>query len=36
MGLNVGHMSGEQLAVRERAYREVWARIIRDSGFQPQ
>ncbi|TSE25016.1 Tripartite tricarboxylate transporter family receptor [Tepidimonas sediminis] len=36
MGLNVGHMSGEQLAARERAYREVWARIIRDSGFQPQ
>ncbi|TSE27861.1 Tripartite tricarboxylate transporter family receptor [Tepidimonas aquatica] len=36
MGLNVGHMSGEQLAARERTYREVWARIIRDSGFQPQ
>lgn len=36
MGLNVGHISGEQLAARERAYREVWARIIRDSGFQPQ
>lgn len=36
MGLAVGHMSGEQLAQRERAYTEVWARIIRDSGFQPQ
>lgn len=36
MGLNVAHMSGEQLAARERAYRDVWARIIRDSGFQPQ
>ncbi|WP_334155466.1 tripartite tricarboxylate transporter substrate-binding protein, partial [Tepidimonas sp.] len=36
MGLTVGHMSGEQLAQRERAYTEVWARIIRDSGFQPQ
>jgi tripartite-type tricarboxylate transporter receptor subunit TctC len=36
MGLAVGFMSGEQLAQRERAYTEVWARIIRDSGFQPQ
>ena len=36
MGLAVGYMSGEQLAQRERAYTEVWARIIRDSGFQPQ
>ncbi|MFN3611752.1 Bug family tripartite tricarboxylate transporter substrate binding protein [Tepidimonas sp.] len=36
MGLTVGHMSGEQLGQRERAYTEVWARIIRDSGFQPQ
>ncbi|MGQ9724917.1 MAG: Bug family tripartite tricarboxylate transporter substrate binding protein [Tepidimonas sp.] len=36
MGLAVGHMSGEQLAQRERDYTEVWARIIRDSGFTPQ
>ncbi|MDT7928244.1 tripartite tricarboxylate transporter substrate-binding protein [Tepidimonas sp.] len=36
MGLAVGFMSGEQLAQRKRAYTEVWARIIRDSGFQPQ
>ncbi len=36
MGLAVGFMSGEQLAQRERAYTEAWARIIRDSGFQPQ
>lgn len=36
MGLTVGHMTGEQLAQRERAYTEVWARIIRDSGFTPQ
>jgi len=36
MGLSVGFMSGEQLASRERAYGQVWARIIKDSGFQPQ
>lgn len=36
MGLTVGHMSAEQLGRRERAYAQVWARIIRDSGFQPQ
>jgi tripartite-type tricarboxylate transporter receptor subunit TctC len=36
MGLTVGFMSGEQLAARERAYAQVWARIIKDSGFQPQ
>jgi len=36
MGLTVGFMSGEQLAARERAYAKVWARIIKDSGFQPQ
>ncbi|TSE28354.1 Tripartite tricarboxylate transporter family receptor [Tepidimonas thermarum] len=36
MGLTVGYMSSEQLSQRERAYTEVWARIIRDSGFQPQ
>jgi tripartite-type tricarboxylate transporter receptor subunit TctC len=36
MGLSVGYMSGEQLAARERAYSKVWAKIIKDSGFQPQ
>jgi hypothetical protein len=29
-------MSQKQLAERERAYAQTWARIIRDSGFQPQ
>ena len=36
MGLSVGHMSGEQLGQRERAYSESWARIIKASGFQAQ
>lgn len=36
MGLTVGHMPPDQLGRRERAYAQVWARIIRDSGFQPQ
>jgi tripartite-type tricarboxylate transporter receptor subunit TctC len=36
MGLSVGYMSSEQLAPREQAYSKVWARIIKDSGFQPQ
>jgi tripartite-type tricarboxylate transporter receptor subunit TctC len=36
MGLTVGHMSGKQLAERERAYAKTWAEIIRKSGFQPQ
>lgn len=36
MGLTVGHMSSEQLASRERAYRQTWARIIQASGFQAQ
>jgi hypothetical protein len=36
MGLTVGHMSGAELGKRESAYREVWARIIKDSGYQPQ
>lgn len=36
MGLSVGYMTPEQLLARERAYSAVWARIIRDSGFQPQ
>lgn len=36
MGLTVGYMSGAELGKRETAYREVWARIIKDSGYQPQ
>jgi tripartite-type tricarboxylate transporter receptor subunit TctC len=36
MGLTVGHMSAEQLASRERAYSQTWARIIKASGFQAQ
>jgi len=36
MGLTVGHMNGEQLGQRERAYSESWARIIKASGFQAQ
>ena len=35
-GLTVTPMSQAALAQRERAYRDAWARIIRDSGFQPQ
>ncbi|QHE86863.1 Bug family tripartite tricarboxylate transporter substrate binding protein [Hydrogenophaga sp. BPS33] len=36
MGLTVGFMSGAQLGAREQAYGKVWAKIIKDSGFQPQ
>ena len=36
MGLTVGFMSAQQLAQRERAYTQVWAKMIKDSGFQPQ
>ena len=36
MGLTVGYMSPQQLDKRERAYTQVWSRIIKDSGFQPQ
>lgn len=36
MGLTVGFMPQQQLASRERAYAQTWARIIRNSGFQPQ
>lgn len=36
MGLTVGHMSPEQLELRERAYTRGWARIIQASGFQAQ
>ena len=36
MGLSVSYMSPKELARRETAYRNVWARIIRESGFKPQ
>ena len=36
MGLSVGHMSAQQLASRERAYTQVWRKLIQESGFQPQ
>lgn len=36
MGLTVGYMSGAELGKREVAYREVWAKIIQASGYQPQ
>jgi len=36
LGLTVGFMPQQQLAARERAYAQAWAKIIRTSGFQPQ
>ncbi|QNP47953.1 Bug family tripartite tricarboxylate transporter substrate binding protein [Diaphorobacter aerolatus] len=36
MGINVEYLSPAQLAARERAYTQVWKKIIRESGFQPQ
>ena len=36
MGLTVGYMTPRQLGERERAYTQVWTRIIQGSGFQPQ
>ncbi len=36
MGLTVGFMPGPQLASREKAYSQVWAKIIQASGFQAQ
>jgi tripartite-type tricarboxylate transporter receptor subunit TctC len=36
LGLAVGFMPQKQFAERERVYAQTWARIIRDSGFQPQ
>ena len=36
MGLSVGYMSASQLAQREHAYSQVWARLIKNAGFQPQ
>jgi tripartite-type tricarboxylate transporter receptor subunit TctC len=35
-GLSIGLMPQAQLAARERAYAQTWARIIKASGFQPQ
>jgi tripartite-type tricarboxylate transporter receptor subunit TctC len=36
LGLAVGFMPQQQIAARERAYAETWARIIKASGFQPR
>lgn len=36
LGLTVGHMGAQQLGAREKAYSDVWRRIILVSGFQPQ
>jgi tripartite-type tricarboxylate transporter receptor subunit TctC len=36
LGMTVGFMPQQQLAARERAYAQTWARIIKSSGFQPQ
>ena len=36
MGLTVGYMTPQQLASREQAYAQTWARIIKASGFQAQ
>ena len=36
MGLTVGYMTPQQLAAREQAYAQTWARIIKASGFQAQ
>ena len=35
LGLTVGYMPQAQLVARERAYAQIWAKIIRTSGFQP-
>ncbi len=36
LGLTVGYVAQKQFGERERAYAQAWARIIADSGFQPQ
>jgi tripartite-type tricarboxylate transporter receptor subunit TctC len=36
MGLTVGYMNSHQLEQREHAYTQVWAKLIKNSGFQPQ
>jgi hypothetical protein len=33
MGLTVGYMPQQQLAMREKAYSQVWAKIIQTKGF---
>ena len=36
MGLTVGYMNSHQLEQRERSYTQVWTKLIKNSGFQPQ
>jgi tripartite-type tricarboxylate transporter receptor subunit TctC len=36
MGLTVEYMTSAQLAAREKAYTQIWSRIIKDSGFTAQ
>ncbi len=36
MGLTVGFMNAQQLGAREQAYTQVWAKLIKASGFQAQ
>ena len=36
MGLSVNFMPQQQLAQREHAYTQAWAKIIKSSGFQPK
>ena len=36
MALTVGYMNSHQLELRERAYTQVWTKLIKNSGFQPQ
>jgi tripartite-type tricarboxylate transporter receptor subunit TctC len=36
LGLAVGFMPQQQLAERERAYSQTWAKLIKNLGFQPQ
>jgi tripartite-type tricarboxylate transporter receptor subunit TctC len=36
MGFTVGHMTSQELTIRERTYTQTWARIIKASGFQAQ
>ena len=36
MGLTVGYMNAHQLEQRERSYTQVWTKLIKNSGFQPQ
>ena len=33
MGLTVGYMTQSQLAAREKAYTQVWTRIVKEKGF---